>query len=77
MIEVIERVDHKYEDHETVEVFSLAWRHIKLVGEILYDRKSIIKKLFMPPDSKVRIFPVEPFDGYNHFVVSGWWGRDN
>jgi hypothetical protein len=74
MIEVIERVDHKYEDQEAGETFTLAWRHIKLVGAPI-DRAQVIKELFMPPDSKVRLFPQEVLDGYNHFVVSGWWGR--
>lgn len=76
MIKVIERVDHKYDDQETGETFTLAWRHIRLVGELIpFDLGAIIKELFMPPDSKVRLFPQETFDGYSHFVVSGWWGR--
>ena len=73
LINIIERIDHKYDDQETGETFSLAWRHIVLVGELM-DRDRVIKELFMPPDSKVHLFPQEV--GMPHYIVSGWWGRD-
>ena len=76
MVKIIERIDHKYEDQETGEAFSLAWRHVKLEGSLL-SKSQLIKELFMPPDSKVKLFPQKKPDGYNHYIVSGWWGRSN
>ena len=73
MIEIIERVDHKYDNEEEGETFTLVWRHIKLVGELV-NRARIIKELFLPPDSKLILYPLVQ-DGYNHYIISGWWGR--
>jgi hypothetical protein len=75
MVNVVEKIDHRYQNEETGETFTLVWRHITLEAPIPYQRE-VLKELFMPPDSKMVFFPQEAQDGTNHFVVSGWWGRE-